>query len=71
MHGTNNWNLALAKRFAIREGQALHFRAETFNTFNRVQFGQPNNTLESTAFGRITGTRNSPRFLQMALRYTF
>jgi hypothetical protein len=71
MHGINNWNFVLAKRFRIRETQALHFRAELYNAFNRVQFGLPSTTLELTTFGRITGQRNSARFIQMAFRYIF
>jgi len=71
MHGINNWNVALAKRFRIRETQNLHFRAEYYNVFNRVQFGLPATTLELTTFGRITGQRNAARFAQLALRYIF
>ena len=71
MHGINNWNIALAKRFRVRETQSLHFRAEYYNVFNRVQFGLPSTALELNTFGRITGQRNAARFAQMALRYIF
>jgi hypothetical protein len=33
-----NFDVALLKRFAIREGSALEFRAEAFNVFNHTQF---------------------------------
>jgi hypothetical protein len=33
-----NFDVALLKRFAIREGTALEFRAEAFNVFNHTQF---------------------------------
>jgi len=33
-----NFDVALLKRFAIREGSSLEFRAEAFNVFNHTQF---------------------------------
>jgi hypothetical protein len=51
-----------------------------FNLFNRVQFDVPNLTLVDTGvagyrinpnFGRISAQRNSPRNMQMMLRYQF
>jgi hypothetical protein len=33
-----NFDMAVLKRFAIREGTALEFRAEAFNVFNHTQF---------------------------------
>jgi hypothetical protein len=33
-----NFDVALLKRFAIREGSTLEFRAEAFNVFNHTQF---------------------------------
>lgn len=33
-----NFDVAVLKRFAIREGTALEFRAEAFNVFNHTQF---------------------------------
>jgi hypothetical protein len=33
-----NFDVALLKRFAVREGSAIEFRAEAFNVFNHTQF---------------------------------
>jgi hypothetical protein len=69
--GTDNWDLALFKNFPIKEGATLNFRAEAFNVFNRVQFGSPNTTLQTSTFGWITSQYNFPRILQFAGRIDF
>lgn len=63
-------DLGLLKDFAITERLKLQFRAEFFNAFNNVNFGQPQNYLGSPATGQITSA-NSPRVLQFALKLTF
>jgi hypothetical protein len=42
------------KEFDIRERIKLQFRWENFNFFNRTNLGQPNNTVDGSAAGRIT-----------------
>jgi hypothetical protein len=72
--GQNNWDIALLKKFKIgwpREGAALQFRSEFFNSFNHPQFGDPNTTFGSPAFGKITTTIVSPRVIQFALKFSF
>lgn len=72
--GINNFNFALFKRTAITERFNLEFRAEVFNLFNRVQFGQPNRTATTASnatFGQITTQLNDPRLIQLALRLRF
>jgi hypothetical protein len=83
IHGQNNWDVAFVKNTRLLgkdRPHTLQFRAEMFNFLNRVQFGVPNNTLLDTGvvgwrinplFGRITGLNNSPRNMQMTLRYQF
>ena len=63
-------DLGLIKNFAIIERVKIQFRAEFFNAFNNVNFGQPQNYLGSPATGQITGA-NSPRILQLALKLAF
>jgi hypothetical protein len=69
-------NLALVRRFAVRENQNLEVRAEAFNLPNTVNYitGTTQNpamgTLSSPQFGRITQAYD-PRILQFALKYTF
>lgn len=72
--GINNFNFALFKRTRINERFNLEFRAEVFNLFNRVQFGQPGRaatTSAATTFGQITTQANDPRLIQLALRLRF
>ena len=72
--GIANYDFAMFKRTAITERVNLEFRAEVFNIFNRVQFGQPNTTATTAAnstFGVITTQANSPRQIQFALRLKF
>ena len=48
-----------------------HFRTEFINAFNHVQFGNPNTTPGSTAFGTNTSETPIPRTIQFALRPVF
>jgi len=68
--GVNNWDLAAYKRIKFKETHEVTFRAEFFNSFNHTQFGNPDGSIASVNFGRITTTRE-PRIVQLALRYLF
>ena len=70
----SNWDMSLAKTTkvgGIREGAALEFRAEFFNTFNHPQFSNPTTTVTSATFGKIGSTSVNPRVVQFALKYVF
>src|ERR1700733_9515105 len=71
--GINNWDFALFKttNFGPENKLGLQFRAEFFNTFNRVQFGPPGNTLGSSTFGIVNSQLNTPRLIQFALKFLF
>jgi hypothetical protein len=72
--GIANWDAALFKGTAITEQVSLQFRAEAFNLFNRVQFGQPNTVCcsnSNASFGVISSQLNLPRVVQFALRLSF
>ena len=71
--GTATTALSFFKQFAlpIREGSLLEFRAEAFNALNHPQFGGPNTTVGSSAFGRVTSQSNSPRQMQFGLKLYF
>jgi Carboxypeptidase regulatory-like domain/TonB-dependent Receptor Plug Domain len=62
-----NTDLAALKDFALRETWKLQFRGEFFNALNQVNFGNPNQTVSSAAFGRITSAA-SGRVIQLALK---
>lgn len=69
--GVANWDISLFKQFPIHENVVLDFRVESFNSFNRVQFGNPDLTRGSSTFGVITSQLNNPRALQLSGRLSF
>jgi Carboxypeptidase regulatory-like domain len=68
--GIDDWSMSLFKETSITEKTHIQFRAEAFNTFNRVQFGAPNANL-GPGFGVISSQQNGPRTLQLGLRFSF
>lgn len=77
--GYANLDMALAKRWKVREGQSLQFRWEVFNVPNLVRFNvlagggltPPSLQQVPSAFGDYTGLLTQPRVMQFALRYEF
>lgn len=63
-------DLGAYKNFQIREHMRLQFRSEFFNLPNRANFSNPNTTISSSSFGRITGTQPA-RVIQFALKLNF
>ena len=49
--GVNNWDLSWSKTTALTEGIKLQFRVESYNLFNRVQFGKPVNNTSNPNLG--------------------
>ena len=73
-----NINGSVFRRFVIREGLRLEFRAEAYNATNTPWFDQPNTTLGDAAFGQITTAQgnqavkvNQNRSFQGSLRIVF
>ncbi len=65
-------DMSLVKKFKLTEQHAISFRAEVYNLFNNVNFGEPGANLVTTAsFGKLSGTVGNPRIMQLALRYDF
>ena len=75
--GQANFDLALFKDTRITEKVALQLRIESFNLFNRVQFGNPGTTgsppinIGNSQAAQITTQLNQPRLLQVAGRINF
>jgi|HubBroStandDraft_1064217.scaffolds.fasta_scaffold02534_3 hypothetical protein len=82
--GPGLWNIdmSLIKEFTVpwSSEQKLQFRADAFNLFNHVNFGQPTTSmLDQPTFGNITSTiplsgsnsNSGARQLQLGLRYSF
>ena len=69
--GIANFDLAFFKDTTLTESIKLQLRVESFNLFNRVQFGAPNTSIGNTNVGQITTQVNDPRLLQLAGRINF
>jgi hypothetical protein len=69
--GVANFDVSLFKNVKINEKISLQIRVESFNLFNRVQFGNPDTNFNSISFGRISSQANSPREFQLGLRLTY
>ena len=66
--GVDNWDFSVAKSVPLAEKFNLTFDAEFFNTFNRVQFAPPFESMSSPLFGQVVSQINSPRLVQFGLR---
>jgi len=66
----NNWDMALLKDTAIREGMNLEFRCELFNAFNHAQFQAPDGNIADSTFG-FSNVANPPRIMQLSLKLLF
>jgi Carboxypeptidase regulatory-like domain len=80
--GLGDLDLSLFRKFPIKERLNIEFRAETTNFTNTPAFANPNTTVGSANFGRVTSTLaglianqgtggTGPRSLQLGLRITF
>jgi hypothetical protein len=69
--GIANFDIAIARRFTLREGVTLTADAQSFNLFNHTQFDLPQLFADEPAtFGRILSAK-APRQLQFSLRLAF
>ncbi len=70
--GNQVFDVALHRRFAIREHGVVEFRGEAFNVFNHPNWGVPGTYADFSPplFGGILGAGN-PRRFQFAIRYDF
>jgi hypothetical protein len=71
-HHINNLDLSVFKSFQLTERVSMAFRAEAFNSMNRVRFSSPNTNVNGGAnFGLVTAQSNDPRQLQFGLKVIF
>jgi hypothetical protein len=68
--GAVNLDIALAKKFRIRENASLELRLDAFNAFNHTNFSNPDTTITDATFGQISNTA-APRILQVAAHLRF
>jgi hypothetical protein len=66
------WNpdLSLSKRFRFTERVNLQFRADMFNAFNMTFFSGLSTGIDSSTFGKFTGSRGA-RVVQFNFRLQF
>ncbi|HEY2018960.1 MAG TPA: carboxypeptidase regulatory-like domain-containing protein, partial [Bryobacteraceae bacterium] len=77
--GQINIDMALTRRFPVKERWKLDLRADFFNILNHANLGNPITSLSSGTFGQITGYYqglnaaggNTPRVIQMAVKLYF
>ncbi|HZO05767.1 MAG TPA: carboxypeptidase regulatory-like domain-containing protein [Solirubrobacterales bacterium] len=62
---------ALLKNFRIKEAVNVQFRFEAFNAPNHPNWGNPDTSVTSANYGRITGMRGLMRELQFGLKLLF
>jgi hypothetical protein len=63
----SNTDFSILRDFGLRESLRLQFRTEMFNAFNQVNFFNPDSTVTSGTFGRITSAQDG-RVIQFALK---
>jgi hypothetical protein len=74
MYGPPSFNVdsGMMKNWSAFERVQLQLRFEFFNAFNHPVMGNPDTGVsDGSNFGKITGTANSPRVGQAALKVNF
>ena len=69
--GFVQWDASLLKTFHFTERVGLQFRFEAFNAANHLNLGNPDTSVTSANFGKITGGRTNMRELQFGLKLFF
>ena len=76
--GVNTWDMVLQKTLSLSERVHLQFRTESYNLFNRAQFGQPGNLPynpgtfgQSTTEVRQADLTTGARQIQFGMKLTF
>ena len=65
-----NENIAVARTFAVQKTH-VELRFEVFNLLNRTIWGAPDSTITSANFGKVRTLANSPRQMQLGVRFEF
>ena len=69
---TKQLDLGIYKTFPLPRGDAIVVRFEGYNITNYSQFGFPASTnINVASFATLTGQSNTPRVLQVGLRYIY
>ena len=68
--GGIQWDMAMSRRFNLKERWKLEFRSDFFNILNHANWSNPTASITSSTFGQVTSF-GSPRIIQMALKLYF
>jgi hypothetical protein len=68
--GSINWDMAISRKFKMKERWTLYFRADLFNVMNHANWSNPTTNVTSGTFGQIT-TFGAPRIIQLATKLFF
>jgi hypothetical protein len=72
-----NFDMSVFREFGLGVGRAVQFRMEIFNLTNTPHFANPQNSVNASNFGIISGTANSgregidERLFRLGLRFRF
>lgn len=66
-----NLDFSAIKNMKVFERLKVQLRAESLNTLNYIQFGEPNVDPTNASFGIVTQTRNPTRQIQFAVKLVF
>jgi hypothetical protein len=66
-----NFDFGVMKNTKIKEGHSVELRMEALNFLNHPTWVVDDQDINSTSFGRIQKTANSPRIIQLSLHYRF
>jgi hypothetical protein len=75
--GFVNFDMSVFREFALGGNRTVQFRVEIFNLMNTPHFASPENSVNASDFGVISGTANSgregidERFIRLGFRFGF
>ncbi len=69
--GAVNMDMSLFRSFKVTEKIKAEFRVEGFNICNTPHFGNPQGSITSSNFGKITTVQDDPRKFRFGLRLVF
>lgn len=69
--GFTQFDFSLFKDFKLYKSHKLGLRADATNAFNISSYSNPDNNVQDSNFGQITGVRSVPRQIQISAKYEF
>jgi hypothetical protein len=69
--GSRNLDITVAKNLHITERVFFRLQGMFYNVTNTPQFGSPNTSVTSSAFGTVSSQANQPRWVQVSGKFVF